>query len=69
MAGTRERQSTPNIQQMIDQVLATGQLSRLEYLHLTTAILSDYNVSDEQRCQINRIFDEVQTGRLKLVGS
>lgn len=68
MAWTRERQPTLNVQQLIDRVYSTGQLSRLEYLQLTTAVLSDYHVTDEQGRQINRIFDEVQAGRLKLVG-
>ncbi len=67
MASTPQRQLNLNIQPLIDQILAGGQLSRQEYLLLTTAILSDYNVTDEQRRQINSIFDEVQTGRLKLV--
>ena len=68
MASTRERQPNLNVQQMVDQILSAGQLSRQDYLNLTTVILSDYNVTDEQRRQINRIFDEVQTGQLKLVG-
>ncbi|MCA1992189.1 MAG: hypothetical protein LDL41_09115 [Coleofasciculus sp. S288] len=67
MASTPQRQSNPNLQLLIEQILAMGQLSRQEYLQLTTAILSDYNVTDEQRRQINLIFDEVQTGRLKVV--
>lgn len=67
MAWTRDRQSTPNIQQMVDQIQGKGQLNRQEYLQLTTTILSDYNVTDEERRQINRIFDDVQTGRVKLL--
>ena len=68
MAGIRERQSTLNVQQMVDQIITASQLSRQEYLQLTTFILSDYNVNDEERRQINRIFDDVQIGKLKLVG-
>ncbi|HEY9798477.1 MAG TPA: hypothetical protein V6D30_22785 [Leptolyngbyaceae cyanobacterium] len=67
MASTPQRPSNLNIQPIVDQILLGGQLSRQEYLQLTTAILSDYNVTDEERRQINSIFDEVQTGRLKLV--
>ncbi len=67
MASTPQRQSSPNIQPLIDQILTGSQLSRQEYLLLTTAILSDYNVTDEQRRQINLIFDEVQTCRLKIL--
>lgn len=67
MAGTRERQSNLNIQQMVNQILAARQLSRQDYLYLTTAMLSDYNVTDEERRQLNNIFDNLQTGYLKFV--
>ncbi|MBD1840703.1 hypothetical protein H6F78_06025 [Coleofasciculus sp. FACHB-64] len=67
MAWTRERQSNLQIQQMVDRILSAGQLTRSEYLHLTTAILSDYLVTDEERRQLNRIFDNIQTGHLKFV--
>jgi hypothetical protein len=68
MAGIKERQSMLNVQQTVDQIMTASQLSRQEYLQLTTFILSDYNVNDEERRQINRIFDDVQIGKLKLVG-
>lgn len=67
MAGTRDRQSNLNIQQMVNQILAARQLSRQDYLYLTTAMLSDYNVTDEERRQLNNIFDNLQTGYLKFV--
>ncbi|MBD2003882.1 MULTISPECIES: hypothetical protein [Cyanophyceae] len=67
MAWTRDRQPKEQIQHMVDRILSSGQLSLNEHLQLTTAILSDYNVTDGERRQINRIFDEIQTGRLKLV--
>ncbi|MGQ4648578.1 hypothetical protein [Lyngbya aestuarii] len=67
MAPTPQRQSNLNIQAKVDQILSEGQLARPEYLQMTTAILSDYNVTDEERRQINRIFDDVQAGRVKLV--
>lgn len=67
MAWTRERQSNLNIQLIVDRILSAGQLSREEYLRLTTIILSDYLVTDEERRQLNRIFDNIQTSHLKLV--
>lgn len=67
MTGTRDRQSSLNIQQVISQILASRQLSRQEYLHLTTALLSNYNMTDEVRRQLNSIFDNLQTGQLKFV--
>ncbi|MGB7443937.1 MAG: hypothetical protein WA919_22975 [Coleofasciculaceae cyanobacterium] len=67
MASIPQRQSNLDIHSMVEQILSTGQLNRQEYLQMTTAILSDYNVSDEERCLINRIFDETQIGRVKIV--
>ncbi|HEY9902898.1 MAG TPA: hypothetical protein V6D43_10785 [Candidatus Sericytochromatia bacterium] len=52
---------------MVDRILDTGQLSRLEHLQLVTAFLSDYKITDDERHQINHVFDDLQTGRLKIV--
>jgi len=67
MAGTKERQANFKIQTLVDQILTDGQLSRQEYLLLTTTFLSDYNVTEEERRQINRIFDSLQAGQLKFI--
>ncbi|MBE9126616.1 MULTISPECIES: hypothetical protein [unclassified Coleofasciculus] len=67
MAGTIQRQPNPAIPQIVDQILNTGQLSRQEHLQLVTTILSDYNVTDEERSHINRVFDELQVGHLKFI--
>lgn len=53
--------------QLVERIISSGQLSRQQHLQLTSLMLSDYRVSDEDRRQINRIFDYVQTGRLKFV--
>ncbi|NEO40419.1 MAG: hypothetical protein F6J90_30395 [Moorea sp. SIOASIH] len=67
MGSTPERQSNLDIETMVNQMITRGQLSRQEYLQLTSAFLCDYNINDAERHQINRIFDNVQTGRVKLV--
>lgn len=67
MAGTIHNQSNQTTKQMVERILNIGYLSRLEHLQLVSTILSDYKVTDEERGQINRIFDELQTGRLKIV--
>jgi hypothetical protein len=65
MAGTVQRPSSPAIAQIVDRILDTGQLSRLEYLQLVTTMLSDYKVTDEERSYINRVLDELQVGHLQ----
>jgi hypothetical protein len=67
MAGTFQSQPNPATKQLVERVLTSGQLSRREHLQLVSTILSDYKVTDEERSQINRVFDELQLGRLRLV--
>lgn len=67
MAGNIQGQSSQTVKQIVDRILNTGQLSRLEHLQLVTTILSDYKVTDEERSQLNRVFDDLQINRLKVV--
>jgi hypothetical protein len=52
---------------MVDRILASGKLARREHLILTSAILSNEKISEDERYQINRIFDYIQIGRLKFI--
>ena len=52
---------------MVDRIVASGQITRREHLFLTSALLSDDKISEEDRHQINRIFDYIQIGRLKFI--
>lgn len=67
MAFVSERNLNIAIQALAQKILATGELSRQDYMHLTSTILADYKLSNEDRCNISRILDYVQIGRLKLV--
>lgn len=57
----------PTIKQLVDRIIASGQMTRQEHLNLTSTLLSEQRIGEQERIQINRIFDHVQTGRLKLV--
>jgi len=65
MSGIRNRPLNLNMQQVIDRIVLDGKLSRQEYFHLTTTMLSEYHITDEERRQLNRIFDSIQMGQLK----
>jgi len=52
---------------LIERILSTGTMSRQEHLQLASALLADDISTDDQRCQINRVFDYIQIGRLKLI--
>jgi hypothetical protein len=67
MVWTVQSKSGIVLRQMVDQIISAGRINRHEHLQLTSAILSDYSITDEERRQINRVFDYVQIGRLKLV--
>jgi hypothetical protein len=66
MAVSIQGSSIQSFKPIVDRILNTGQLSRQEHLQLVTIFLSDYKVTEEERSQINRLFDEINTGRLKL---
>jgi hypothetical protein len=54
------------IKPTVERILEKGQINRQEHIQLTSAMLSDYQMTDEERRQINRVFDYLQIGRLKL---
>jgi hypothetical protein len=64
---TSQNKSNLTISQMVDRIVASGKIARREHLVLTSAILSDDKLSEEDRYQINRIFDYIQIGRLKFI--
>ncbi|NDJ17228.1 hypothetical protein [Myxacorys almedinensis] len=53
--------------QIIERILQAGQIHRQEHLHLASVLLSSQGITAEERRQINRIFDQIQNGRMKLV--
>jgi hypothetical protein len=55
----------PSVRPLVDQVLISGQITRLEHLQLTSILLSAHRVTPEDRTQINRVFDALQAGRVK----
>lgn len=65
MVWTNQSRFKLPVTQMVDRILTSGQLSHTDYLRLMSAILSDQGISESERHQINRVFDYVQTGRLK----
>jgi Ca2+-binding EF-hand superfamily protein len=55
------------VRQLIDLCLNSERITRQEYLQLTSVILSNQNITEEDLHQINRVFDRVQLGRIKLI--
>ncbi|QZZ18637.1 hypothetical protein J5X98_14205 [Leptothermofonsia sichuanensis E412] len=65
--GSVPGKSNSAIRHLTDQIVASGQITRMQHLQLTSALLAERKLTDEDRSQINRIFDYVQAGRLKLI--
>lgn len=57
----------PALKQLVDQIFTSGQITRREHLQLTSMLLSANKMTEAERGQVNRIFDYIQAGRLKLV--
>ena len=51
---------------MIEQILATGRLTRQDHLQLVSLLLSDHRLENTERLQINRILDGIQVGTFNL---
>ncbi|WP_088892104.1 hypothetical protein [Leptolyngbya ohadii] len=67
MVRITSKKSIPNSQQLLNQIRAAQKISRQDYFYLTSAILADTSLTVEERRCINRLFDDVQAGRLQLV--
>lgn len=61
------RQSEAAVKKMVDRIIFSRKLSRQDYNLLTATVLADGETSQNNRHQINRIFDCIQSGQLKLV--
>lgn len=56
-----------SIESIVDRVMAAKEISRQEHLQLTSALLSGNQITDEERRLVNRVFDNVRLGKVKLV--
>ena len=56
-----------SIHQLITRILESNQIGRQQHLQLTSAMLGNMNLTDEDRRHINRIFEQIQTGRIKII--
>ncbi|BAY07380.1 hypothetical protein [Calothrix sp. NIES-2098] len=67
MYKTVNSQAELGVKPIVDRILSSGKMSRQDHTLLTTTVLANGDINDENRRQINRIFDCVQTGQLKLM--
>ena len=68
MVWTAPKKTNASIQKLLDRVLKTGFMSGLDHVQLTSALLSDQRLASDERHQISLLFDQVQSGRIKIQG-
>ncbi|HEY9614992.1 hypothetical protein [Allocoleopsis sp.] len=64
---SQENQSSVNVAQLVERFILSRKISSEQYHQLSVAILADGQIDDEERHQINRLFDAIQAGQLKII--
>jgi hypothetical protein len=60
-------QTKPSIENTVSQIMQTGKLTRQAYFDLVTLFLSDFLVTEEERIQINLVFDNMYKGKIQFI--
>ena len=55
------------IQELVDQILVSRQIRRTDQHRFMSALLSKNTLNKEDQQQINRVFDGLQTGQIRVV--
>ncbi|TVQ08983.1 MAG: hypothetical protein EA368_10435 [Leptolyngbya sp. DLM2.Bin27] len=55
------------ITDLVSQCIRARQISQVQYQKLTGMVLADGRVDENERRQVNRLFDAIQSGRVKIV--
>lgn len=64
---SQESQTTLNVTQFVEKIIVSRQITYRQYHQLSAAILADGKVDEEERRQINRLFDAIQRGYVKII--
>ena len=55
------------ITELVSQLIQARTVSQSQYQELTALVLADGTVDESERRQVNRLFDAIQNGRVKIV--
>lgn len=61
-----EKKLTVDVSIVVEKIILSRQISYQQYHQLSAAILADGKVDEEERHQINRLFDAIQAGRVRI---
>ncbi|WP_239113050.1 hypothetical protein [Halomicronema sp. CCY15110] len=65
MSGAFE--DTCALTKLVEQLFSARKITQQQYQSLSQLVLADGSVDEEELRQINRLFDAVQNGRIKVV--
>lgn len=57
----------PEIKQMVEKITASGRISRADQQQFMSALLSQSMIGSAEQELINRVFDLLRAGRLRVV--
>ncbi len=57
----------PNIEEMVNKITACGKISRADQQQFMSALLSQTSISQTEHELINRVFELLRAGRLRVV--
>jgi hypothetical protein len=51
----------------VDQCIQARTITQAQYQNLSVLVLADGTVDEAERRQVNRLFDAIQNGRVKII--
>ncbi|ESA33293.1 hypothetical protein N836_21640 [Leptolyngbya sp. Heron Island J] len=55
------------VTQLVDQLIKAKRITYTQYQSLSKLVLADGTVDEQERRQINRLFDAIQAGAIRIV--
>ncbi|MDB9526595.1 hypothetical protein PN498_11385 [Oscillatoria sp. CS-180] len=65
MSGLSE--NTQSLVALVDQFIASRNITHQQYRVLSKLVLADGNIDEQELQQINRLFDAIQAGMIRVV--
>ncbi|WP_008316154.1 hypothetical protein [Leptolyngbya sp. PCC 6406] len=56
--------TTLTVNALVDQLIRSRKVTNEQYKHLYDLVLADGTIDEDERRQINRLFDAIQVGRV-----
>ena len=55
------------VSQLVDRLIRSKRITYTQYQTLSKMVLADGTVDEQERCQINRLFDAIQSGAVRIM--